>query len=186
MNSPRRGFTLIEVLMVMALLGIFAGWAVTRVTSVRYRMDANIRMLQNTLLGAQQTAISRNVHVFLTFDAVNHRVRVLLDADNNGEASAGETVTYKGLDGAIFHTPTTTMDGAAVFYLTGPGVIETANPLGRSVRIGPNGAYSGDFVIYIGMGVGRPNDQRALVVTGATGRTAFWTHGTGGWTRRDY
>jgi prepilin-type N-terminal cleavage/methylation domain-containing protein len=184
--SRRRAFTLIEVLMVMALIGIVAGWAITRFSASGYKMDSNIRMLQNVLIGAQQTAITRNVHVQVMFDAVNDRVRTLLDTDNDGTASSGETVTFRGLDGAQFLTPTGTIDGAAEFYMTGPGVIETGNPLQRAIRIAPNGALSGDVVVYLGTTAGRLQDLRALAITGATARTSFWSRATGAWRRRDY
>lgn len=184
--TRRRAFTLIEVLMVMALIGIVAGWAISRFSASGYKMDSNIRMLQNVLIGAQQTAITRNVNVQVMFDAVNDRVRILLDTDNDGTASASESVTYRGLDGAQFLTPTTSIDGAAEFYATGPGVIETGNPLQRAVRIAPNGALSGDVVIYIGTATGRDTDLRALAITGATARTAFWSNLTGVWRRREY
>ncbi len=182
----RRAFTLIEVLMVMALIGIVSGWAISRVNASGYKMDSNIRMLQNVLIGAQQTAITRNVNVQVMFDAANSRVRTLLDADNDGTASNGETVTYRGLDGARFLTPSTSIDGAAVFYMTGPGVIETGNPLQRAIRIAPNGALSGDVVVYLGTAAARLQDLRALAITGATARTAFWSRATGAWRRRDY
>lgn len=172
--------------MVMALIGIVSGWAISRFSASGYKMDSNIRMLQNVLIGAQQTAITRNVNVQVMFDAVNDRVRILLDTDNDGTSSAGETVTFRGLDGAQFLTPTTSIDGAAEFYMTGPGVIETGNPLQRAVRIAPNGALSGDVVVYIGTAAGRDIDLRALAITGATARTAFWSRLTGAWRRREY
>lgn len=184
--TRRRAFTLIEILMVMTLIGLLAGWAVSRFTASSYKVDSNIRLLQNVIIGAQQTAITRNVNVQVMFDASEDRVRVLLDTDNDGAVSTGETVTYRALDGAQFLTPTTTIDGAAEFYLTGPGVVETGNPLRRAIRIAPNGSLSGDVVLYITTTADRPNDQRALAITGATARTSFWSHNTGAWRRRDY
>lgn len=186
MTRRRPAFTLIEILMVMALIGLVAGWAVSRVNTTAYRMDANIRLLQNVLIGAQQTAITRNVTVQVMFDAANHRVRTLLDTDGDGEVSAGETVTWRALDGARFLAPTQSLDGAPEFYLTGPGAIETGNPLQRAIRIAPNGALGGDAVLYLGSSANRPTDQRAISITGATARTAFWSYATGAWRRRDY
>ncbi len=184
---PRRpAFTLVEILMVLALIGIVSGWAISRFSAASYKMDSNIRMLQNVMIGAQQTAITRNMNVQVMFDATNSRVRTLLDADNSGTASNSETVTYRGLDGANFLTPPTTIDGAAEFYMTGPGVIETGNPKQRAIRIAPNGALSGDVVVYLGTVAGREMDFRGLAITGATARTSFWSHTTGAWRRRDY
>ena len=175
--------------MVMALIGIVAGWAVTRVSSTRYRMDANIRLLQNLLIGAQQTAIARNLHVQLMFDASStsdHRVRILLDADNDGTASMSETVSYRPLDGAIFLTPTTTIDGATPGYVTGSGLVTGRPALLQALTIAPNGTLAGDVVVYIGTATTQPENLRALSIAGATARTAFWTHAGGQWTRRAY
>lgn len=185
-TTRRRAFTLIEILMVMVLIGIVAGFAVSRVNITGYRMDSNIRLLQNTLIGAQQTAITKNVNVQVMFDATSHRVRVLQDTDNDGTVSVSETVSYRALDNAKFLTPATTVDAALPIYLSGPGVIETGNPLQRAIRFGPNGALSGDVVLYIGSTSDRPNDMRALTITGATGRTGFWSHGGGSWVQRNY
>jgi prepilin-type N-terminal cleavage/methylation domain-containing protein len=182
----RRAFTLIEILMVVVLIGIVLGVAISRVNFTAYRMDANVRLLQNALIGAQQTAITKNVEVQVMFDASNHRVRILQDTDSDDAVSASETVVYRALDNASFMTPTTTVDGALAFYLTGAGVIETGNPLQRAVRFAPNGSLSGDVVLYIGFSSSRPDDMRAIAVTGATARTTFWSHGSGEWRVRAY
>jgi hypothetical protein len=121
------------------------------------------------------------------FDATQHRVRILQDSDDDGAVSMSETVFYRPLiDGARFVTPDSTIDGALPYYLTGPGVVETGNPLQRTIRIAPNGALSGDVVLYIGTDASRPNDMRALTIVGATARTAFWSRGSGVWRQRDY
>jgi len=185
-KRSRHGFTMIEILMVIVLIGIVAGFAVSRVNITGYRMDSNIRLLQNALIGAQQTAITKNVNVQVMFDATSHRVRILQDTDNDGTVSMSETVTYRALDNARFLTPATTIDGALPIYLTGPGVIETGNPLQRAIRFSPNGALTGDVVLYIGSSSDRPDDMRGLTIVGATGRTGFWSHGGGVWAQRNY
>ncbi len=186
-ERPRRpGFTLIEILMVIALIGVVAGFAVTRFSYWSYRMDANIRLLQNVIIGAQQTAITRNVTVQVMFDAGAHRVRVLQDFNNNGVMDASDSVRYRPLaDGAQFQTPPTTIDAATASYMTGPGVIETGNPLQRAIRISPNGSVSGDVVVYLGSPRNLPEDFRALTIVGATARTGFWSRAGGTWLQRD-
>jgi prepilin-type N-terminal cleavage/methylation domain-containing protein len=182
----RRAFTLIEILMVIALIGVVAGFAVTRFSYWSYRMDANIRLLQNAIIGAQQTAITRNVNVQVMFDANAHRVRVLQDFNNNGVMDATDSVRYRPLaDGAQFQSPPTTIDAIASAYMTGPGVIETGNPLQRAIRIEPNGSVSGDVVVYIGSPRNLPEDFRALTIVGATARTGFWSRASGTWLQRD-
>jgi prepilin-type N-terminal cleavage/methylation domain-containing protein len=185
----RPGFTLVELFIVITLIAVAAGWVVTRFTNVNYRMDSNVRMLQNIIIGAQQTAIARNVPVQLMFDASSDsamRVRVLLDADDDGQVSVNEVVTYRPLSGARFLAPTTTIDGAAAAYATGPGLVTGRPALMQALRIAPNGTLGGDVVLYIGTVANRPYDQRALAITGATARTAFWSRANGSWRRRAY
>lgn len=181
-----RGFTFIEILMVLALTGIVAGFAVTRISFWGFRMDANIRLMQNVIIGAQQTAITKNVPVQVMFDANFHRVRILQDVNNSGTAEPSETVRYRPLaDGAQFQAPPNTIDGVAAAYMTGAGVVEMGNPLQLSIRIAPNGSLSGDAVVYIGSPRRRDEDFRALTIVGATARTGFWSRGGGAWRRRN-
>lgn len=186
MRPRRPAFTLIEILMVMTLIGIIAGFAVTRVSYWSYRMDANIRLLQNAIIGAQQLAITRNVTVQVMFDADAHRVRILQDFNNNGIMDASDSARFRPLaDGAQFQEPPTTLDGAPAAYMTGPGVIATGNPLQLAIRIAANGSLSGDVVVYIGSPRRLPEDFRALTIVGATARTGFWSRGGGAWRKRD-
>jgi hypothetical protein len=69
--------------------------------------------------------------------------------------------------------------------MTGPGIIETGNPLQRAITIEPNGSVSGDVVVYIGSPRALPEDFRALTVVGATARTGFWSRAGGSWRQRD-
>lgn len=182
----RRAYTLIEILAVVALIGVVLGFAVTRVGFWGLRMDANVRLLQNVIIGAQQTAITKNVNVQVMFDANNHRARILQDYNNNGTMDASDTVRYRPLaDGAEFQSPPETIDGVPAAYMTGAGVVETGNPLQRAIKIGPNGALSGDAVIYIGSPRRVPTDFRAMTIIGATARTGFWSRGGGVWRQRE-
>ena len=172
--------------MVFALIGIITGFAVTRMSYWGYRMDANIRLMQNAIIGAQQTAITKNVAVQVMFDANNNRLRILQDVDDDGEMDLNETVRYRPLaEGVQFQAPPSTIDGAAAVYMTGPGAVSNVNPLQLSIRIAPNGSLSGDVVIYVGSPRRLPEDFRAMAIVGATARTAFWSRGSGAWVRRD-
>lgn len=186
MQTKRRaGFTLIEILTVIALIGIVTGFAISRFDYRRYRMDANIRFLQNVIIGAQQTAITRNVTVLVMFDANLGRVRIVQDFNTNGIMDPTDSVRYRPLfDGAEFQAPVTTIDGATAAYATGPGII-TLNPLQLSIRIAPNGSLSGDAVVYIGSTLHEAVDQRAMSIVGATTRTAFWSRTTGAWVQKN-
>ncbi|MBX7118319.1 MAG: prepilin-type N-terminal cleavage/methylation domain-containing protein [Gemmatimonadaceae bacterium] len=184
--SRRPGFTLIETLFVIALIGVMVGFAVSRMSFWSFRMDANIRLMQNAIIGAQQTAITRNVAVQVMFDANAQRLRILQDYNNNGVMDATDTVRYRPLaDGARFGTPPTTVDNAGAAYMTGPGVVDTGNPQQKAIRIGPNGALSGDAVVYVTSPRGVTEDFRALTIIGATARTGWWSHASGSWKQRN-
>lgn len=189
MTRRARGFTLLEILTVLAVISIVVGWAIVRVTSSGYRMDANVRLLQNAMLAAQQTAISRASAVQVMFDASTtgqHRLRVLVDADDDGVMSTSEDVRYRPLSGANFLAPPSTVDGESPAYVTGPGLVADRPEFQQAVRIAPNGTMGGDVVLYLGTTTGRPEDFRALVISGATGRVSFWSHATGSWAQRSY
>lgn len=172
--------------MVIALIGIITGFAVSRFNYRGYRMDANIRFLQNVIIGAQQTAITRNVTVQVMFDANAQRVRILQDFNGNGTMDASDSVRYRPLfEGAEFQSPASTIDGQPAAYMTGPGVVATGNPLQLALRIAPNGSLSGDVVVYIGSTTRVTSEQRAMTVVGATARTGFWSRATGTWTQRN-
>lgn len=180
------GFTLIEILMVIALIGIVVGFSVTKVSFWSYRLDANIRLLQNAIIGAQQLAITRNVTVQVMFDANEHRIRILQDFNNDGVMDVSDSVRYRPLaDGAEFQSPPTSIDGAPAAYITGPGAISTGNPMQRAIVIAPNGSLSGDAVVYIGSPRRIADDFRAMTIVGATARTGFWSHGGGAWVQRE-
>jgi len=173
----------------MVLLGLLAGWAISRVSQGGYRMDANVRLIQNVLVGAQQTAITRNTAVQVMFDASvvgSHRLRVLLDADDDGQASVNESMSFRPLIGASFLTPPAQIDAALPGYVTGPGLLASRPALQQAIRVAPNGALSGDVVLYLGSAANRPLEARAVFINGATGRTAFWSYATGSWVQRDY
>lgn len=182
--TPRRpAFTLIEILLVMTLIGIFAGWAVTRVNLAGFKMDAAARMLQNVIIGAQQTAITRSTDVTLRFDRQNSKVELRFLQDGS------ERVVTRPLpDGTDFYIPSTGIDGAPSDFVGGPGVEAAGGTTYiRDVKIAPNGTVPrGDFVLYLGSNATRPQDQRALAVKGATTRTTFWSFSSGNWALRDY
>ena len=182
MTPRRRGFTLIEILLVVALIGIFAGWAVTRVNYAGLRMDAAARMLQNAIIGAQQTAITRATDVTLRFDRQNHRVELRFMQDGSAKV-----VTRPLPEGAHLLIPTIGVDGAAADFVNGNGATTSGVTYARDVVIAPNGSVPrGDFVVYLGSSATRPRDQRALVVRGATTRVTFWTFNGGAWAVKDY
>ncbi len=192
-RSRRAGFTLFEIIGVLAIMGVAAGMAVYRVNYWRYRMDGNARLVQNFIIAAQQVAVRKNVQVQVMLDADAHRLRRLEDYNGNGAMDTGDTVMYRPLqERARFEAPARTIDGAAAAILTGPGARETGNALQRAFLISPSGQLlaaagsgAGDVVIYLASPRGIATDARAVGVIGATGRTVFYSNARGSWRKVD-
>jgi Tfp pilus assembly protein FimT len=183
------GFSFLELVLVIVLIGLATRAFVVRFNYWRYRMDGNVRLVQNAILAAQQTAVQRNVQVQVMIDADQHRVRILQDYNANGIMDAGDTAVYRPLvDGARFAAPGRTLDGAAASFVTGAGMRETGNALQRAFLITPGGQVSpssgsgaGDVVVYLGSPRRVTTDERAVQVIGATTRSVFWSRVSGQW-----
>lgn len=179
----RRGYTIIEIALVLSLIAIMAVMAMPKVSLLRYRQDANGRLVQRTLISAQQTAVQRNTNVLFVVDYAASRMRVVQDTNASGAADAAEAwVSWTLAEGSKFSIPTTTVDGATAYYATGPGI--TTTTAGPTITFRPDGSASGDAVIYVGVGSGRTDALRAVELAGSTGRTRLWRYVSGSW-RRD-
>ena len=53
-RRARRGFTLLELIVVLIMVGIIAGMAVPRMNYEKYRADAAMRTVRTVLQGAQR------------------------------------------------------------------------------------------------------------------------------------
>ncbi len=169
-------------MLVLALIAIMASMALPKVSFLRYRQDANGRLVQRTLVSAQQTAMRYNTNVLFVLNYSASRMLVVQDTNSNAAADANErTTSWRLGEGATFAIPTVTVDGATAYYATGPGVSTTAS--GPTITFYPNGSASGDAFLYIGVSTGRSDALRAIEFTGATGRTRLWRYLSGTWAR---
>ena len=178
----RRGFTLIEIMMVIALIVIMTAMALPKVSFLRYRQDAAGRQVQRCLINAQQKAMQKNTNVLFVMDYSSSRMRIVQDTNANGAADAAERwVSWALPYGAMFAIPAVTVDGATSYYATGPGVSATEN--GPTITFYPNGSASGDAMIYVGVSGGGTGALRAIEFAGSTGRSRLWRYVTGSWKR---
>ncbi len=174
--KARRGWTMIEMSIVLALIAILVAIALPNIDFARYRMDANARTVQNQFIAQQLNAISKNMPMIVTIVYDQGHLTITEDANSNGLADANEYTYNRALvEGAQFITPSVTIDGATPYYATGPGLTYLNQTyLYPTVTFYPNGSTSGDVVIYIGSSAGRLTDMRALQITGATSKIKFY------------
>jgi Tfp pilus assembly protein FimT len=170
-------------MLVVALIAIMAAMALPKISFLRYRQDANGRLVQRTLTVAQQRALTKNTNVLFVLDYAASRMRIVQDTNANGAADASERwESWRLSEGARFAIPTVTVDGATAYYATGPGISTTS--AGPTITFYPNGAASGDAFLYVGVPTGRSDALRAIEFAGATGRARLWRFRQGSW-RRD-
>ena len=167
----------------LSLIAIMSAMALPRLSFMRYRQDANGRLVQRTLIKAQQTALRKSTNVLFVVDYAGNRMRVAQDTNANGAVDAVEPKEWWTLaEGAKFAIPTTTVDGATAYYATGPGITTTAS--GPTITFRPDGTASGDAMVYVGLPSGAAEALRGIEMAGATGRTRLWRYIGGRW-RRD-
>ncbi len=172
-----RGFTLIEMLMVVAMIGIITAIAYPRIDTARFKIDAAMRGVGTTLLASQRTAVTRQHDVVVMFDVPNNLLRILWDADNDGVIDPGEHVRVLDLGtpvefGRAAANPMPEI-GSATISFTQQAAAMPALTFHRSGSASEEGGFyitstraaaGGDF----------PGDTRAVRVERGTGRTTWY------------
>jgi MSHA pilin protein MshC len=149
-GAKQVGFTLIELVMVILLLGILSFFAVARLAD-RSESDAHgfAEQLASTLRFAQKAAVAQRRAIYVNVDAANGRVWVCLDAANTCtqplaapaggtlevQAPRGVTLTTTGGTQLTFDAMGRPSSTAAIDF----GV--DAASIGFTVRIEPESGY---------------------------------------------
>jgi prepilin-type N-terminal cleavage/methylation domain-containing protein len=181
-NRGRRGFSLIEMLTVIIIIGLMTSIAIPRSRLTTYRASSAAQVVATTLIYAQRQAISRQADTRVAFDVANNEIRIHEDADNDNVIDANERVTMTALpEGVTFSrgaAPARPMGGAAVNFTRTQGIL----PMVVFHRDGSASENGGVYVTTIdGLNVGRTADVRAVEVSRATGRAAWFSYATGTW-----
>jgi prepilin-type N-terminal cleavage/methylation domain-containing protein len=174
-SSRRPGFSAVELLIVCAIVGIFATLAYPRVNFTQFQVDSGARTVRVSLQNAERLAVTRQYDVVVSFDVANKRIRIVEDGNNNDIVDNGERVTYAALeDGVHFKTPPAGLSGPVAGPIIGSN-LKTVDGM-PTIIFRRDGAASSDLEIYLASSKELANDWRAIQVVQATGRTDWYRY----------
>lgn len=179
-NSRHKGVTLIELVIVLALLGTIAGFAIPRLNMSAYRADAAAQQVRSVFQTAQRTSLTRQYDVIVSVDTLRGGLRIAEDVNNNGAIEISEWKFWRPPgEGNRFAVPPAGVK---------PGTGETYGPVGASVA-GPalkevdglpsvifhrDGSTSTEMEVYMASQYRNRTDYRGITLTRSTGRAELY------------
>jgi len=181
------GFTTLEVLLVVAIIGILAVVALPRIDLYRIQANSAVQIMSTTMVATQREALTKQHDMILTFDVPNRRMQLIWDANSNRTIDAGERTRSIPLDDRISFglggAPARAFGAAAINFN------RTINGL-PALIFHRNGSASGIGGFYLTStravldGTAKWNrDTRAVEIVRATGRTEWFKYNGTAWTR---
>ncbi len=183
----RRGYTLIEMLIVVTLIAIVTATAMPHIDYQSFRQDASVRAIRGVLQQAQSFAVSSQHEVWVVVDQAHNRIIAVQDPSDSNQyvipdhywAVPLQDGATLGLAGGVASLPSDPAPVAGVAILTPT----TVNPGALSSVVNgfvfrADGAVSSPVQIYITSKRGLAKDSRAIDVTQATGRVDWYKYNT--------
>ncbi len=179
--SRRRGFSMIEMLTTLIIMGIVAAMAVPKMDLSHMKSDAALRQVTTFFVQAQRTALTKQYNVIVSFDVPNNRLRLIEDRNNSNSLDAGDRSMWMGLEpGTTFKAPPVGIDGmnGVVIFLK-PKTVDGY----PSVIFRRNGAASSDGAVFFSSKQTDLGSLRAVAITQSTGRADPYKYSGTAWVR---
>jgi prepilin-type N-terminal cleavage/methylation domain-containing protein len=184
-RRPTAGFTLIEVLMVVVVIGLIAGVAIPRLNVNQYRVDAGVRSVASMLTQAQRMAVTQQYNVNVLFVTDQNAIRMHEDADNDNVIDGDERVRQLPIgENVVFG------QAGAPNRPNGPGPITFTRRLDGIPELifRRDGSASENGTVYVTSlnadAAGRVKEARAVEVLRATGRISWYKYSGSAWIQR--
>ncbi len=183
LGNGRAGFTLIELVMVIVILGLLVAFAAPKIDVTSYRVNSAMQVMGTTILTAQRQALTQQHDVIVRFDSAGNRIRIHEDRNNDGAIGTGEHVRAVNLGERIVFGR-----GGAPAMPMGSGPIVVAKRVGgvQVLTFHRDGSASEVGGFYFTSATAqslstRPEDARAVRVERATGRASWYRYRNNTW-----
>lgn len=169
------GFSLVEMLIVVSILGLVLAMGLPRIDPNRYKADAAAVTLRSLLMQAQRDAIVRQHDLIVNIDTAKARLILGYDKNDDGNIQMTERVRIQALpEGDRYMRPPS--------YLTESGMDEYGSYRGNAIKtvsglpsviFRRDGSVSSALELYVSTKRAKNSDFRVVTVVQATGRTSF-------------
>lgn len=182
-SSSRAGFTLVEIMIVLLLIGLLAGIAAPNIDRAQFQLKAASRELVTRMAAAKHMAVLKGHDVVLAFDQTNRRIRIHSDLDNDRQLDANEDVR-------MFELPEDVAFGKgsapAIGAFTGPLNLSQSQTGLPTMTFHRNGSTSQQVRFYLtsrraAINGGFPEDARSVAVARSTGTISCQSYASSSW-----
>jgi type II secretory pathway pseudopilin PulG len=182
-RAGRIGFTMLETIIVLVLIGTVLAIGLPKIDSNRYKADAGAVTLRSLLMQAQRDAIVRQHDLIVNIDTGKARLILGYDRNDDGTIQMTERVRIQALpEGDRYTIPPAylTEDGMMTYGAYRGNAIKTVSGY-PSVIFRRDGSVSSALELYVSTRRAKKSDFRVVTVVQATGRTAYMRYIGSSW-----
>jgi len=170
-TSTRAGFTLLELMLVVVIMGVFMSLAIPKMNISRSRAEGSAQQIRSVFLTAQRTSLTRQYDVIVSFDTSNkNAIRIGEDANNDGVVTGVEWKFWRSLGEGTFMMPAVGSDNTNPPAAKIVGTFKTVDGM-PSIIFHRDGSASTDAEVYVGSPYKNRTDFRMVTLTRSTARS---------------